>query len=202
MPKNPFRAARYLTSAHRLDQLPADAGAEIAFAGRSNAGKSSALNAICDHEGLARTSKTPGRTQQIVVFPLDETHRLIDLPGYGYAKVPDRLREHWRTTIDAYLRTRASLRGVVIVMDARHPLREFDRAMLEFSRATGRASLCLLSKADKLSRGEGARVLAAVRKELATFAPAADAQLFSSSTGAGVEEARARLAEWLLADSG
>jgi GTP-binding protein len=116
--------------------------------------------------------------------------------------VPDRLREHWRTTIDAYLRTRASLRGVVIVMDARHPLREFDRAMLEFSRATGRASLCLLSKADKLSRGEGARVLASVRKELASFAPAADAQLFSSSTSAGVEEARARLAQWLFSDSG
>jgi GTP-binding protein len=201
MSKNPFRAARYLMNAHRLDQLPADVGAEIAFSGRSNAGKSSALNAICDHEGLARTSKTPGRTQQIVVFPLDETHRLIDLPGYGYAKVPERLREHWRTTIDAYLRTRRSLRGVVIVMDARHPLREFDRSMLEFSRATGRASLCLLSKADKLSRSESARVLAAVRKELATFASAADAQLFSSSSGAGVEEARARLAQWLLGDS-
>jgi GTP-binding protein len=201
MPKNPFRAAHYLTSAHRLDQLPADAGAEIAFAGRSNAGKSSALNAICDHEGLARTSKTPGRTQQIVVFPLDESHRLIDLPGYGYAKVPERLRAHWRGTIDAYLRTRASLRGVVIVMDARHPLREFDRSMLEFASATGRRSLCLLSKSDKLSRGEGARVLAAVRAELASLAPDAHAELFSSLSGAGLEAARTRLAAWLFGDS-
>jgi GTP-binding protein len=201
MPKNPFRAAHYLTSAHRLDQLPADAGAEIAFAGRSNAGKSSALNAICDHEGLARTSKTPGRTQQIVVFPLDESHRLIDLPGYGYAKVPERLRAHWRGTIDAYLRTRASLRGVVIVMDARHPLREFDRSMLEFASATGRRSLCLLSKSDKLSRGEGARVLAAARAELASLAPDAHAELFSSLSGAGLEAARTRLAAWLFGDS-
>src|SRR5262249_15368034 len=96
MQKNPFRAAQYLISAHRLDQLPADAGAEIAFAGRSNAGKSSALNRICDQQGLARTSKTPGRTQQLVVFLLDDAHRLIDLPGYGYAKVPDKLRDHWR----------------------------------------------------------------------------------------------------------
>ena len=129
-------------------------GAEIAFAGRSNAGKSSALNKICDQQGLARTSKTPGRTQQLVVFPLDETHRLIDLPGYGYAKVPEKLREHWRMTIDAYLRTRESLKGIVLVMDARHPLqgvRSHDARL----RARDRAySLCLLTKADKLSRGD------------------------------------------------
>jgi GTP-binding protein len=197
MQKNPFRAASYLTSAHRLDQLPRDDGAEIAFAGRSNAGKSSALNTICDQTGLARTSKTPGRTQQIVVFPLDDTHRLIDLPGYGYAKVPEKLRAHWREVLDAYLRTRASLRGIVLVMDSRHPLREFDRMMLEFAHATGRASLCLLTKSDKLSRGEAARTLLAVRKELATFAPEASAQLFSSLNGNGVDDARRLLAGWL-----
>lgn len=201
MPKNPFRTASYLISAHRLDQLPADAGAEIAFAGRSNAGKSSALNKICDQQGLARTSKTPGRTQQLVVFVLDdEAHRLIDLPGYGYAKVPDKLRDHWRATIDAYLRSRESLKGIVLVMDARHPLREFDRMMLDFARATGRESLCLLTKADKLSRGEAARTLQAVRKELATLAPGAHAQLFSSLAGSGVDEARSLLAQWLFAD--
>ena len=200
MQKNPFREARYLISAHRLNQLPADEGAEIAFAGRSNAGKSSALNAICDQQGLARTSKTPGRTQQLVVFPLDDTHRLIDLPGYGYAKVPENLRAHWREVIDAYLRTRASLRGIVLVMDARHPLREFDRMMLEFAEATGRRSLCILTKSDKLSRGEGARTLHAVRKELGTLAPAAMALLFSALKGSGVDEARAVLADWLFGD--
>ena len=198
MQKNPFRAASYLISAHRLDQLPADAGAEIAFAGRSNAGKSSALNRICDQQGLARTSKTPGRTQQLVVFPLDETHRLIDLPGYGYAKVPEKLRAHWREVIDTYLRTRESLRGIVLVMDARHPLKEFDRMMLEFVEATGRECLCLLTKSDKLSRGEGLRVIGAVRKELKALAPSATAQLFSSLNGGGVDEARTTLAGWLF----
>jgi len=200
MPKNPFRAARYLTSAHRLDQLPADTGAEIAFAGRSNAGKSSALNAICDQQGLARTSKTPGRTQQIVVFPLDDSHRLIDLPGYGYAKVPDKLRTHWREVIDAYLRTRDALRGIVLVMDARHPLREFDRTMIEFAHATGRRTLCLLTKSDKLSRGESLHTLSAVRKDLGSLAPDAQAQLFSSLKGNGVDEARAVLARWLFVE--
>jgi GTP-binding protein len=198
MPNNPFRAARYLISAHRLDQLPADEGAEIAFAGRSNAGKSSALNAICDHEGLARTSKTPGRTQQLVVFPLDDLHRLIDLPGYGYARVGEKLRAHWHEVIDAYLRTRTSLRGIVLVMDARHPLRDFDRMMLEFAAASGRRCLCVLTKSDKLSRGEGLRVLQSVRKEIAAFAPGASAQLFSSSSGTGVEEARGVLSAWLF----
>jgi GTP-binding protein len=200
MKTNPFRAASYLTSAHRLDQLPADAGAEVAFAGRSNAGKSSALNTICDQTGLARTSKTPGRTQQIVVFPLDDTHRLIDLPGYGYAKVPEKLRAHWREVLDAYLRTRASLRGIVLVMDSRHPLREFDRMMLDFAQATGRASLCLLTKSDKLSRGEAARTLLAVQKELKTIAPNASAQLFSSLEKSGVDAARRLLSSWLWAE--
>lgn len=198
MQTNPFRAASYLTSAHRLDQLPPDTGAEIAFAGRSNAGKSSALNTICDQQGLARTSKTPGRTQQMVVFPIDETHRLIDLPGYGYAKVPEKLRAHWRDVLDTYLRTRESLRGIVLVMDARHPLREFDRMMLEFAAATGRTALCLLTKADKLSRGEAARTLLAVRKELVAISPDASAQLFSSLDKSGVDLARSTIAGWLF----
>lgn len=200
MKSNPLRAAHYLLNAHRLDQLPPDEGAEVAFAGRSNAGKSSALNKICDQQGLARTSKTPGRTQQIVVFPLDESHRLIDLPGYGYAKVPEKLRAHWHEVIDAYLRTRQALRGIVLVMDARHPLREFDRTMLAFAHATGRNSLCLLTKSDKLSRGEAARVLHAVRKELDALAPGALAHLFSSLNGSGVDEARGVLAGWLFAE--
>lgn len=198
MTANPFRQAHFLTSAHRVDQLPPDAGAEIAFAGRSNAGKSSALNAICDQQSLARTSKTPGRTQQMNVFPLDDTHRLIDLPGYGYAKVPEPLRAHWRTEIDRYLRTRVSLRGLVLVMDSRHPLKDFDRDMLVFGAATGRPCHCLLTKADKLSRSEGMRTLAAVRKTLASEYPNASAQLFSSTAAkTGLDEARGVLIAWL-----
>ena len=198
MTTNPFRQARYLISAHRLDQLPADTGAEVAFAGRSNAGKSSAMNTLCDPTGLARTSKTPGRTQQINVFPLaDPAQRLIDLPGYGYAKVPEALRAHWRGVLDAYLRTRSSLRGLVLVMDARHPLKDFDRQMLAFGAASGRPCHCLLTKADKLSRSEGARTLAAVRKELAEIAPEASAQLFSSLGKTGLDELRALVVRWL-----
>jgi len=125
--RNPFRQATFVLSAPELRQLPADDGAEITFAGRSNAGKSSALNAICDQTGLARTSKTPGRTQQFVVFALGEGQRLVDLPGYGYAKVPEPMRAHWRKVIDAYLRERQSLRAVVLIIDCRHPLKEFDR---------------------------------------------------------------------------
>ena len=195
--RQPFRSAQFVKSAPDTRALPRDAGAEVAFAGRSNAGKSSALNAICDQAGLARTSKTPGRTQHFVVFALDDGRRLVDLPGYGYAKVPEAMRLHWRGVIDTYLRTRASLKGLVLVMDARHPLKEFDRHMLEFGAASGRACHCLLTKADKLSRSEGSRTLAAVRKELATFAPEATAQLFSAHAKTGLDEARTLVAGWL-----
>lgn len=199
MSSNPFRQARFLTSAHRIDQLPRDEGVEVAFAGRSNAGKSSALNAICDQQSLARTSKTPGRTQLLNVFPIGEDGqaRLIDLPGYGYAKVPEAMRDHWRGVIDAYLRTRRSLCGLVLVMDARHPLKDFDRQMLGFAAASGRESHCLLTKADKLSRGEAARTLQQVRKELDLLAPGATAQLFSSLARSGLDEARTRVGDWL-----
>jgi GTP-binding protein len=197
MSSNPFRAARFLTSAPDLRRLPADAGAEIAFAGRSNAGKSSALNAICDQAGLARTSKTPGRTQLLNVFALDAARRLIDLPGYGYAKVPEAMREKWRAAIDAYLRERESLRGVVLIMDARHPLKDFDRQMLGYCREIGLACHVLLTKADKLSRSEGARTLAAVRAECARQGWTATAQLFSAQAKTGLDEARAAIATLL-----
>ena len=198
MPANPFRKAHFLTSANRLDQLPADSGAEVAFAGRSNAGKSSALNAICDQHGLARTSKTPGRTQMLNVFPLDDpAHRLVDLPGYGYAKVPEAMRLHWRAVMDRYLRTRVSLKGLILVMDARHPLREFDCDMLGFGAASGRPCHCLLTKADKLTRSESIRTLAGVRTALAEEFPHGTAQLFSSSARTGLDEARTVVAGWL-----
>jgi GTP-binding protein len=196
---NPLQGAQFVLAAHRVHQLPADSGAEVAFAGRSNAGKSSALNALTGHRGLARTSKTPGRTQQMVAFslppvtqgegqaPLDA--RLIDLPGYGYAKVPEPLREHWKQEIDAYLNQRKSLRGVVLIADIRHPLKEFDRMMLEFCFATGLPCHLLLTKADKLSRNQAAQALAAMRKSFPDGLHAT-AQIFSSPAGTGVDEAR------------
>lgn len=192
-PANPFRQARFVLSAPDLRHLPPDEGAEIAFAGRSNAGKSSALNAICDQTGLARTSKTPGRTQQFVVFELDASRRLVDLPGYGYAKVPEAMRAHWRQTIDAYLRTRASLRGVVLIIDIRHPLKEFDRSMLDYCRDIGLRCHALLSKADKLSRNQGASALAAVRRECKAQGWPATVQSFSALGKTGLDEARMTL---------
>ena len=199
MAANPFRSAQFLTSASKPTQLPADSGAEIAFAGRSNAGKSSALNAICDQSGLARTSKTPGRTQLLNVFALDAERRLVDLPGYGYAKVPEKMREHWRHVIDEYLRERESLRAIVLIVDSRHPLKEFDRQMLAFCHDIGLACHVLLTKSDKLSRSEGLRTLASVRKECASQGWNASVQLFSALGKSGLDEARAKLAGLLAA---
>ncbi|WP_126539797.1 ribosome biogenesis GTP-binding protein YihA/YsxC [Aerosticca soli] len=186
--------ARFVLAAHRLAQLPPDAGAEVAFAGRSNAGKSSALNALTGRRGLARTSRTPGRTQQMVVFELPDAAgagaRLVDLPGYGYASVPVALREHWRREIDAYLRRRRSLRGVVLLIDIRHPLKDFDRTMLAFCAAAGLPCHVLLTKADKLSRSQAAQALAALRRQFAADGFTAHPQVFSAHTGEGVAEAR------------
>lgn len=196
---NPLQGAQFMLAAHRISQLPADQGAEVAFAGRSNAGKSSALNTLTGHKGLARTSKTPGRTQQMVAFSLPPAAtaggsaldlRLIDLPGYGYAKVPLEMREHWKLEIDAYLHQRRSLRGLVLIVDIRHPLKEFDRMMLEFCFATQLPCHLLLTKADKLSRGQATQALAALRKQFAAEGLHATAQIFSSSAGTGVDEAR------------
>ena len=197
MAANPFRSAHFVLSAAKPSQLPRDEGAEIAFAGRSNAGKSSALNAICDQAGLARTSKTPGRTQLLNVFALDETRRLVDLPGYGYAKVPENVREQWRQAIDGYLRGRKSLRGIVLIMDSRHPLKDFDRQMLAFCRDIGLACHVLLTKSDKLSRSAAARTLAGLREECAAQEWQATAQLFSALAKTGLDEARARLMDLL-----
>jgi GTP-binding protein len=189
--------AQFVTAAHRLDQLPADRGVEVAFAGRSNAGKSSAINALTRQSALARISKTPGRTQQLVVFEIDPERRLIDLPGYGYAKVPEKLRTHWRGTLDAYFRERESLEGLLLAMDSRHPLKEFDRVMIEFCRARALPCHVLLTKSDKLSRSEAARTLRAVRDEMLREHPESSVQLFSVPQKLGVDEARAWLGERL-----
>lgn len=205
MASNPLQGAQFILAAHRVAQLPEDTGAEVAFAGRSNAGKSSALNALTGQKALARTSKTPGRTQQMVAFSLPAgregaagSRRLIDLPGYGYAKVPEALRAHWREEIDAYLKQRTSLRGVVLIMDIRHPLKDFDRMMLDFCEATGLACHVLLTKADKLSRNQAGQALLAMRKSLQALRPEGfSAQVFSSSDMTGVDTARDVVRGWL-----
>jgi GTP-binding protein len=200
---NPLASARFALAAHNARQLPPDRGREVAFAGRSNAGKSSALNTLAHQAGLARTSKTPGRTQQLVYFNVAPDRHLVDLPGYGYAKVPEDLRAHWQAFINEYFRTREALAGLVVVMDSRHPLREYDRDMIAF--ATGRSlpAHCLLTKADKLGRGEQARTLAAVRKDLAeSYGDTVGVQLFSSTSGLGVDEARRVVGNWLVAVPG
>jgi len=191
---NPLRDTFYLKSVHEPGQLPAEGGIEVAVAGRSNAGKSSALNAICDHLKLARTSKTPGRTQQLVYFQVAAGRFLVDLPGYGFAKVPEALRLHWRGLIDGYFGARQSLAGLVVVVDIRHPLKPFDRMMLDYASARGFPAHVLLTKADKLPRGQQAKALLAVRRELEGVA---SVQLFSASSKLGVEEARAWLADLL-----
>ena len=147
-----FKTAKFVTSAATLAQCPADEGAEIAFCGRSNAGKSSAINALTDQKALARTSKTPGRTQLINFFMLNDESKLVDLPGYGYAKVPVSIKEHWHRHLDEYLRDRKSLRGMVLLVDIRHPLREFDEMMIEWSIDSGLPLHILLTKADKRKR--------------------------------------------------
>jgi len=190
---NPYQRARYVISAHHLRQLGEDSGYEVAFAGRSNSGKSSAINALTGQKSLARTSKTPGRTQQIVLFEIEPGRRIADLPGYGYAKVPDALRAHWRKTMQAYFERRQSLRGVVLVMDIRHPLRPFDEQMLAWCSAAGLPCHILLTKADKLKRGPGNATLLQVRKAL----PAgASAQIFSSRNRSGLEELITHLDHW------
>jgi len=194
---NPFKIVSFLTSANELHQLPPDQGAEVAFAGRSNAGKSSALNVITEQRNLARTSKTPGRTQLINFFELDEERRLVDLPGYGYAKVPEKIKRHWQQVLSDYLATRQCLRGLVLLMDIRHPLKEFDRQMLDWCQNKQMPVHILLTKADKLKRGPANNTLQQVRKELKTGYPLATAQLFSALDRQGVELARDQLATWL-----
>lgn len=190
--------ATFIKSASQVDQCPLDVGYEVAFAGRSNAGKSSALNTIT-HARLARTSKTPGRTQLINFFGLDQQRRLVDLPGYGYAKVPLALKEHWKQHLDAYLTQRRSLVGLVLVMDIRHPLSDFDRMMLEWADTSELPIHILLSKADKLAYGAAKNVLlkvqSIIRKE---YGNRATVQLFSSPKRQGIEEAYEVLEVWLF----
>lgn len=191
-----YRQANFLMGVHSLAQLPPDRGREVAFAGRSNAGKSSVLNTLVGNRKLARISKTPGRTQQINFFGLAEDLRLVDLPGYGYARVAAAKRKHWGKTVSGYMKARESLCGIVIIMDARHPMTELDLQMLEWSGATGTPVHVLLNKADKLSPGAARLALQKARREPALAG--AGVQLFSATAGSGVRELRAVVDRWLM----
>ena len=198
---NPYyRRAAYLKSVVELRQLPPDLICEAAFAGRSNAGKSSALNTLTDIGGLARVSKQPGRTQAINYFTLDETRALVDLPGYGYAKAPLAVKKRWQQTLGRYLQKRAALRGLILLMDIRRPLTELDGQLLDWSHAAGLPVHCLLTKADKLKRGAAANALLGVRKALDEAGIPATVQLFSSLKRMGVDEAHNVLDGWLDLD--
>lgn len=192
-----FKNASFAASAHGLSELPPPTQAEIVFAGRSNAGKSSAINTLAGHKRLAFVSKTPGRTQLINFFQLQGGGFLVDLPGYGYAKVPEAIRKHWEQTLAAYLQTRPNLCGMALIMDARHPLTPLDRNMIDWFAPSGRPIHVLLTKSDKLSRQEATNTLRGVQKELAELNPLFSAQLFSSLKNSGAEEAEAVFANWL-----
>lgn len=196
-----FRNAQFEISIAKPSGLPAPNGPEIAFAGRSNAGKSSAINTLAGHVRLAYVSKTPGRTQLINFFRLNCGAILVDLPGYGYAAVPEKIRRDWGMLIETYLKERECLVGLVLMMDARHPMTDLDRQMLGWFAPSGRPIHVLLTKSDKLSRGPASATLLAVRKALSVYGPQVTVQLFSSLKKTGVEECEAIVTDWLgLAD--
>jgi len=193
-----LRAASFTMAAAEPKQLLHDQGLEIAFAGRSNAGKSSAINALTGRPSLARTSKTPGRTQQIIFFELDETRRLVDLPGYGFAKVPNRIKKHWRALMSGYFTDRSSLQGLILLMDIRHPLRDEDVQMIDWCADTQTPLHILLTKSDKLSKGAAANQLQKVKKELEDLGfEGASMQLFSSLKKTGLAATLDIMTEWL-----
>ncbi|MDN3578791.1 ribosome biogenesis GTP-binding protein YihA/YsxC [Chitinimonas viridis] len=192
-----FRQLRFHTTVNDLHMLPGG-GIEVAFAGRSNAGKSSAINTLADHNRLAFVSKTPGRTQHINYFDFGQGRFLVDLPGYGYAQVPEPIRAHWEHLLGQYLATRPNLIGLVLLMDARHPLKPLDERMLDWFIPTGRPVHALLTKADKLTKQEQAKTLNAVRDKLAAW-PQCTVQLFSSLKKTGIEEAENVVGGWFAA---
>ncbi|HUM89901.1 MAG TPA: ribosome biogenesis GTP-binding protein YihA/YsxC [Candidatus Competibacter sp.] len=192
-----YRTARFLNSVNTFSQLPPDTGREVAFAGRSNAGKSSALNLLTGQRSLARTSKTPGRTQMLNFFSVAPDRHLVDLPGYGYAQVPDAIRRHWQALMERYLRERAALQGLLLLVDVRHPLTGLDRQLLDCRAARGLPVHILLTKADKLSRGKALVALRHLERTLHDDSPGVSAQLFSALSGEGIDEALAQLDRWL-----
>ena len=195
---NPFRynIAKFLISVPKPEQAPDDIGREVAFAGRSNAGKSSALNTLTNQKGLARTSKTPGRTQLINVFEIGDNKRLIDLPGYGFAKVPLEMKKKWQKALGEYLEKRQSLKGLVVLMDIRHPLKDLDRDLIEWAVEGNLPVLALLTKCDKLSQGKRSTEVLKVKKALSALNGDIKVQAFSSLKRTGSEQADAIICNW------
>ncbi|MDG2944186.1 ribosome biogenesis GTP-binding protein YihA/YsxC [Exercitatus varius] len=191
-----YHKTRFLTSAANIKQLPEDKGIEIAFAGRSNAGKSTALNALTNQKNLARTSKTPGRTQLINLFETAPNCKLVDLPGYGYAAVPEQMKLQWQKSLAEYLQKRECLGGVVILMDIRHPLKDLDQQMIEWAVSSDLAVLLLLTKADKLSQSERSKTVKMVREAILPFQGDIQVEAFSAQNKLGIDRLSAKLDEW------
>lgn len=191
-----YHKTRFLTSAANIKQLPEDNGIEIAFAGRSNAGKSTALNALTNQKNLARTSKTPGRTQLINLFEAAPNCKLVDLPGYGYAAVPEQMKLQWQKSLAEYLQKRECLGGVVILMDIRHPLKDLDQQMIEWAVSSDLAVLLLLTKADKLSQSERSKTVKMIREAILPFQGNIQVEAFSAQNKLGIDRLSAKLDEW------
>lgn len=191
-----YQKAYFLLSAAEFNQLPPDIGMEVAIVGRSNSGKSSVLNRITHNKQLARVSKTPGRTQQINIFVIDEKRRIADLPGYGYAKVPNSVKQKWQKTIDTYLHERTSLKGLVLVMDSRHPFKPLDLKLLEYCEYQQLPVHILLNKADKLSKIELAKALNEAKTTLTGYSNSVSFQSFSAFKGIGIEGLLKQLNQW------
>ena len=191
-----YHQAKFINSAPRLQDAPPDQGKEIAFAGRSNAGKSSAINTLVQQKALARVSKTPGRTQLLNFFEIDEQRKLVDLPGYGYAKVPEAVKRDWQKMMENYLKNRKALCGIVLVMDIRHPLTEFDWQMVEWCEYSKLPLHILLTKADKLKFGAARNTLLKVQKDLSQANIVVTLQLFSALNKTGIDDVHQVLDEW------
>lgn len=195
-----FSLATFYTTVNHIKDLPMHGGREVAFVGRSNAGKSSAINTLANHVRLAYTSKTPGRTQHLNYFSLGNDSYIVDLPGYGYAKVPPEAKRHWESLLSTYLQKREELSGLIVIMDIRRPLLELDETMLDWFAPTGKPVHILLTKSDKLSRQQSTITLMKVKAYLAENYPQCSVQLFSSLKKQGLEEAEAVIAGWLKSD--
>ncbi len=191
-----YQKAYFLLSVADVEQLPPDMGIEVAMVGRSNAGKSSVLNRVTQNKSLARVSKTPGRTQMVNIFVIDDNRRIADLPGYGYAKVPLAAKLKWQKTVDAYISDRECLKGLVLVMDIRHPFKELDNTLLEYCDHRGLPVHILFNKSDKLTKNEIAKVLREAKVELESYRNTITFQLFSALKGVGLKELHSMLDKW------
>ncbi len=198
LPNGWYSRFEFIKGVASFNQLPEDVGAEVAFAGRSNVGKSSVLNKITNRRSLARTSKLPGRTRELNYFSYDEGIHLVDLPGYGYAKVNETMRNAWAKLLERYLQERQSLKGVFLIMDIRHPMGKFDQIMLDYCKSCDLPLHILLNKSDKLSKNVANKSMLDIRAQLADVN--ASVQQFSALKGVGLEEARQKMAEWLFSD--